>query len=88
VENIEAGVFPVLLVPRQFVLRAAVHAENAGIHDRVSILALEDFIAQNIIELSTGQNADFFAVFKLIVDEYNRRLEETETDMSLRIELS
>lgn len=87
-ENIESGVHPVLLVPRQLLVRASVHAENAGIQNRLSLLALEDFITQNIIELSTAGQADFFATLKTIVDEYNRRLEEVETDLSLKIEIS
>jgi hypothetical protein len=87
-QNIETGVHPVLLVPRQYLVRAVVHAENAGIQNRVSVLSIEDFITQNIIELSTGENANFFETLKDIVAEYNRRLEEVETDMSLKIELS
>jgi len=87
-QNLDAGVHPVLLVPRQFLVKANIHAENAGIQKRLSVLALEDFITQNIIELSTNEQADFFAILKAIVEEYNRRLEEVETDMSLKIELS
>jgi hypothetical protein len=87
-QNIEAGVHPVLLVPRRYLEKARVRTEIAGIEHRVSILAIEDFITQNIIEMSTNQQQDFFSTLKAIVDEYNRRLEEVETDMSLKIELS
>jgi hypothetical protein len=87
-QNIGAGVHPVLLVPRRYLENARVRADVAGIQDRVSILAIEDFITQNIIEMSTSQQKDFFSTLKAIIDEYNRRLEEVETDMSLRIELS
>jgi hypothetical protein len=87
-ENIETGVHPILLVPKRYAEKANVYAEIAGIQDRVSILAIEDFITQNIIELSTHQQQDFFSTLKAIIDEYNRRLEEVETDMSLKIELS
>jgi hypothetical protein len=86
--NIEVGVHPVLLVPRRYLEKARVRTEIAGIEHRVSILAIEDFITQNIIEMSTNQQQDFFSTLKAIVDEYNRRLEEVETDMSLKIELS
>lgn len=86
-QNIGAGVHPVLLVPRRYVESARVRADVAGILDRVSILAIEDFITQNVIEMSTNQQQDFFSTLKAIIDEYNRRLEEVETDMSLKIEL-
>jgi hypothetical protein len=87
-QNIEAGIHPVLLVPRRFLENARVRTEIAGIQHRVSILAIEDFITQNVIEMSTNQQQDFFSTLKAIVDEYNRRLEDVETDMSLKIELS
>ena len=87
-ENVETGVHPILLVPKRYAEKASLYAEIVGIQDRVSILAIEDFITQNIIEMSTNQRQDFFSTLKAIVDEYNRRLEEVETDMSLKIELS
>lgn len=87
-QNIAAGVHPVLLVPRRFLENARVRADVAGIQHRASILAIEDFITQNIIEMSTNEQQDFFCTLKAIIDEYNRRLEEVETDMSLKIELS
>lgn len=87
-QNIGSGVHPVLVVPRRYLENARVRADVAGIQDRVSILAIEDFMTQNIIEMSTNQQQDFFSTLKAIIDEYNRRLEEVETDMSLKIELS
>jgi hypothetical protein len=87
-QNIESGVHPVLLVPRRYLESARVRADVAGIQPRVSILAIEDFITQNIIEMSTSQQQDFFSTLKDIIDVYNRRLEQVETDMSLKIELS
>ena len=86
-ENVETGVASVLLVPRQHLASAAWRAEDEGIADRISILAIEDFITQNIIELSTERGEDFFTTLRVIVSEYNRRLEEVETDMSLKIEI-
>ena len=87
-QNIEAGVHPILLVPRRYLENARARADVVGILPRVSILSIEDFITQNIIEMSTSQQQDFFSTLKAIIDEYNRRLEQVETDMSLKIELS
>jgi hypothetical protein len=44
-------------------------------------------VALNIIELATEESKDFFSVLKEIVEIYNRRLQEVETDLSLRIEV-
>ena len=87
-QNIGAGVYPVLLLPKRYIDKATVYAEIAGVQNRISILAIEDFITQNIIEMSTQQQRDFFSTLKAIIDEYNRRLEQVETDMSLKIDLS
>ncbi len=86
-ENVQSGVHPVLLLPKRFVEKALVYAEVAGIQERISVLSIEDFITQNIIEMSTQGNQDFFATLKEIIEEYNRRLEQVETDMSLKIEV-
>jgi uncharacterized protein DUF4928 len=86
-DNIESGIHPVLLVPRKSLANAHVRAEVEGIAGRVSILGIEDFITQNVIELSTERQEDFFTTLQAIITEYNRRLEEVETDMSLKIEL-
>jgi len=87
-QNVQEGVHPVLLLPRKYVARASVFAELAGIQGRISVLSIEDFLTQNIIELSTEEEQDFFSVLRSIIEEYNRRLEEVETDMSLKIELA
>ncbi len=87
-ENVETGKHPVLLVPGRHLAKARTYAEISGIVERSSVLAIEDFVAQNIIEMSTEKKQDFFSVLKAIIDEYNKRLEQVETDMSLRIELS
>jgi hypothetical protein len=36
---------------------------------------------------SREENKDFFSVLKEIVEIYNKRLSEVETDLSLRIEV-
>jgi len=86
-ENLESGVHPVLLVPREFVAKALLRAELEGIAARMTVLSIEDFLAQNVIELATESNTDFFTTIKGIIEEYNRRLEKVETDLSLKIEI-
>lgn len=85
--NAAANRHPVLVVPGEQVLKAKHLAEDEGINDRVTILALEDFVAQNVIEISIQHGRDFYSTLQQIIAEYNRRVEEAETDMALKIEL-
>ena len=85
--NIQSGLHPVLLVPREQVAKSRHLAEDKSIINDVTIIAIEDFIASNIIELSEGKQPEFISTLRSIIEIYNRRLEEVETDMSLRIEV-
>lgn len=85
--NLGGGLFPVILVPSNKVSKAKHLAEEQGIDARIEVFAIEDFLAQNIIEMSEGQQQSFVETMRSIVEKYNRRLEEVETDMSLKIEL-
>lgn len=85
--NIRAGLHPVLLVPSEQENRARILAQDEGIDKELTIFSIEDFVALNIIELATDENKDFFGILKEIVEIYNRRLAEVETDLSLQIEV-
>ena len=86
-ENLGGGLHPFLLVPRDQVAKARHIAEDRGVLDRVTIMAIEDFIASNIVEMSKGKQQEFIGVLKSIIGRYNRRLKEVESDMSLKIEV-
>lgn len=85
--NIQRGLHPVLLVPREQVSKSRHLAEDKNIANDVTIIAIEDFLAANIIELSEGKQSEFLPTLQGIIAAYNRRLEEVETDMSLKIEV-
>jgi len=85
--NLNGGLHPILLVPNDQTDKARHIAEDRGIASRMTIWAIEDFIAMNIIELSKGEQEAFVAVLKSIIAAYNRRLEAVETDLSLKIEV-
>lgn len=85
--NVESNRHAVLVVPREKEAHARALAEVEGIGNRITILVLEDFIAENVIEISTEKQTDFFATLKDIIEEYNHRIEEAETDMALKIDL-
>lgn len=86
-ENLGAGMHPVLLVPRTELGKARHLAEDQRVAERLTIIAIEDFIALNIIEMSVGDQQQFIEKLRAIVESYNTRLEAVETDLSLKIEL-
>ncbi|NLE45178.1 MAG: DUF4928 family protein [Chloroflexi bacterium] len=86
-KNTKMGLWPVLLTPRDQENRARVLAHDEGVEDALTIISIEDFVAMNIIELATQENTDLFKVLMEILDIYNKRLSEVETDLSLRIEI-
>lgn len=86
-ENIKAGLHPILLVPTEQENKARILAQYEGIDKELSVISIEAFIALNIIELATDENKDFFDVLKEIVEIYNKRLLEVETDLSLQIQV-
>jgi len=87
-DNLRRGLQPVLVVPRDSLDRAkGLAAFEEGLDRRITFVAIEDFLASNILELSGESGRDFIDVLKSIIEIYNRRIEETETDVSLRIEI-
>lgn len=86
-KNLKAGLHPILLVPRESETTARVLAKDEKVDKGLTIIAIESFVAANIIELATVENKDYFDVLQEIVQIYNRRLAEVETDLSLQIEV-
>jgi len=86
-ENLKTGGLPILLIPKSQEYKAIALAQDEGIDKEISIISIEDFVAMNIIELATEQNKEFFNILQEIVEIYNRRLAEVETDLSLQIEV-
>lgn len=86
-KNLKLGLHPVLLTSCEQENKARVLAQDEGIDKELTIFSIEDFVALNIIELATEENKDFFGVLKEIIEIYNKRLSEVETDLSLQIEV-
>lgn len=86
--NLAAGVHPVLLVPKTLVPQTILRAENEELGARITVIAIEDFLALNIIEMTAGDQLSFRAKLASIIERYNRRLREAETDQSLSIDLA
>jgi hypothetical protein len=83
--NLTVGLHPILLIPREQENRVRFLAQEEEIDQQLTIISIENFIAMNIIEMATDENKDFFSILKEILDIYNSRLSEVETDLSLQI---
>jgi hypothetical protein len=86
-ETIKAGLLPILLIPSEQEYRAKALAQDEGVDKDIAIISIESFVATNIIELATEKDGNLFDILQDIVQIYNRRLAEVETDLSLRIEV-
>ncbi len=62
-------------------------AEMAGLGEEIDVAAIEDFIADNIAELSIFSTDQLAHGFLRLLDEYNRRVDLAELDKSLMIEI-
>jgi hypothetical protein len=85
--NLKIGKHPILVIPSEQEYRAKALAEEERIDSELTIISIESFLAINIIELATEEGKDFFSVLQEIVQIYNERLAEVETDQSLQIEV-
>ena len=86
-KNVKSGKLPVLLVPSNQEYKAKTLAESEGIDRTLLVMSIEGFVALNVVELAAEEQKDFFAVLREIVEIYNKRLAEVETDLSLQIEV-
>jgi hypothetical protein len=87
-ENLRQGLRPILVVPKNTIERAKGLASFEGELDRrISFVAIEDFLALNIIELASEAGESFIDVLRAILSIYNQRIAGSETDLSLRIEI-
>jgi hypothetical protein len=86
-DNIKSGLSPLLVIPHDQSSKARVLADEAGIDRELNIISLEDFLTLNIIELATEEEKDLYSVLAEIIEIYNRRLVDVETDLSLQIQL-
>lgn len=86
-ENVEEGLSPVLLVPRTALERAKGLAQAEGLEQQITLFAIEDFVAHNIVELAEDRAQAFIDTLREIIRIYNERIQSAETDKSLRIEI-
>ncbi|MFA6962778.1 MAG: DUF4928 family protein [Opitutaceae bacterium] len=86
-KNLEDRLRPVLIVPRSRLEGTRGIAEDENLATQVQLVALEDFIAANVLEIAIERNMDVRSLFQALIEDYNNRLRAVETDHSLTIEL-
>ena len=84
--NLDQGLKVYLLVPERLVAGTKQNAElqAAG---RIVAQSLEGFVSQNIDELSRFSNSEVKKAFRQLLELYNTRVNATETNKSMMIEI-
>lgn len=86
-KNIQEGLHVFLIVPDGKISNARAFLEAKNLLDKVAVESAESFIGQNISELAEFSLDKCIAKLGELLREYNRRVEEVETDNSLLIEV-
>lgn len=84
--NLLQGYKPFLLVPDNKLAGARQNAEQVG-EKQITVESIESFISQNIDEISVFNKDNLKHRFRELIDIYNERVNQIETDKSLMIEL-
>lgn len=86
--NIEDGLKPMIITTKKGEGVAEFIADSIDIGDRVDIQEVTSFLAINVQEKSQFEVDQHSDVVRGLIDHFNRIVDETETDPSLKIECS
>lgn len=86
-KNLDQGRHPILITVAERTAAASTLAGDVGIADRIEILDIEQFVVLNLYEWRRFETADRRETASRLISEYNRIVDEVETDPSLRIVL-
>jgi hypothetical protein len=86
-ENLVQGRQPYMIVPAAQVAKARAFAEDKKIEGQVAIVAIETFVGQNIDEMGEFHRGKVKPEMAAVLNEYNRRVAEVETDQSIQISI-
>ena len=86
-ENIRQGLSAFLIVPDGKVANARALLETRELQEKVAVESVESFVGQNISELAEFAPANLPQKLGELLKEYNRRVGEVQTDVSLMIEI-
>jgi len=82
--NVEEGLRVYLLVPDRLLAAAKGNAEYY-LPGRVFVESIESFVGQNVEELSAFSKSQLIGEFRQLLEIYNRRVDDIESDKSLLI---
>lgn len=85
--NIDNGFRPLVLVPDNRVAAARQLAEVAGMHDRVCVQSLEDFVGVILESSADYTTQNIRRALRTLLETYNARVEVAESDPSLQVEI-
>jgi hypothetical protein len=85
-KNLADGYKVYLLVPDKSVIGARQTVEDLAA-GRISVESIESFVAQNIDELATFSRTEARKQLRHLLNTYNQRVDATETDKSMLIDL-
>ncbi len=85
-QNLANGLRVFLLVPDDRLSGARQNAEQE-VGEGISVESIQSFVAQNIEELSEFASAKVAQNIRLLLEKYNERVSQVETDLSLRIKI-
>ncbi len=74
-----------MIVPAAQVAKARAFAEDKKIEGKGAIVAIETFVGQNIDEMGEFHRGKVKPEMTTVLNEYNRRVAEAETDQSIQI---
>ena len=83
--NLDNGLRPLLITTHRGVLGVEVLAESAGIGERLDVFDAEQFLAGNLYELGRFDESARRTTVEQLVTEYNRIIDDCETDPGLQI---
>lgn len=84
-ENLDQGLRPLIITTGSGMGGAHALARNAGLADRIDILEIEQFMATGVYERSGFRQVDRSAAVTALIERYNRIVEASESDPSLKI---
>ena len=84
--NLVSGGKPVIITIYDRVHTAMTMVEDAGLTGRVEVWDIQQFLSSNVLEHSLFKDDGRNATLADIIQQYNKIIEEIETDPSLRIE--
>lgn len=86
--NVAEGMLATLLVPSRLAGSTKQFLENTVESCGITVLGIEEFVAQNIGELSAFKSKDLAAKMGQLLREYNRIVDEHESDKSFMIDIA